>query len=152
VPHCHAAHELYGIDIMLDDELNVHLIEINISPSMSGLDSDLDQKLKYPLNLDVLRMGRMIECDASADWPCQGVKAIDNHCEASLSPSRLKAVESGRICPWEDPVFADFVIVRDYIEETEIKSGFRMAYPTPEAIEKYAKCFDRSRSPTRGIY
>jgi tubulin polyglutamylase TTLL4 len=56
VGHRHTAHEMYGMDLMIDEDL----IEINISPSMNGADSQFDYALKIPLNLDVLRMGRII--------------------------------------------------------------------------------------------
>lgn len=143
IPHRHTSHEMYGIDIMLDDQMNAHLIEINISPSLSGLDSQLDRDLKYPLNLDLLRMGRIIDCDCMKDSPCPGVEILDDHYFASMTTQRVKAVESGEVDPWDDPVFADFVIIRDYLEERQIESGFRMIYPLPETMEQYLPCFDK---------
>jgi tubulin polyglutamylase TTLL4 len=143
VPHRHTAYELYGIDIMLDEKLKAYLIEINISPSLSGLDSELDQRLKFPLNLDVLRMARIIECDASATFPCPGVAAVDRHYLTGLTPQRVTSVQERVFNPWVEPVFADFIMVKDYLEETDIKTGFRLVYPTRANLRSYAQCFDR---------
>jgi tubulin polyglutamylase TTLL4 len=93
IPHRHTSYELYGIDIMLDEGLKASLIEINISPSLSGVDSELDQRLKYPLNLDVLRMARIIECDPTLENPCPEVLIVDEHCKASLTGERIGQVE-----------------------------------------------------------
>jgi tubulin polyglutamylase TTLL4 len=144
IPHRHTSHELYGIDLMLDEDLHAHLIEINISPSLSGVDSRLDYNLKFPLNLDLLRMGRIIDCNPRLDDPCPGVELIDIACANSVTRERLQGVEGG-VDPWEDPVFGDFVIVRDFIEETQIASGFRLVYPRPEVLDRYRPCFDKLR-------
>jgi tubulin polyglutamylase TTLL4 len=148
IPHRHTSHELYGIDILLDEDLRVHLIEVNISPSFSGLDSVLDYNLKFPLNLDLFRMGRIIDCDPTAKNPCPGVELIDNACADSVGSQRLQAVEAGAD-PWEDPVFGDFVIVRDFVEETEIQSGFRLVYPREGVLERFQPCFDKIRYQDR---
>ena len=142
IPHRHTSYEMYGIDIMLDEDMKGYLVEINISPSLSGLDSELDQKLKYPLNLDLLRMARIIDCNPNVDNPCPGVEKIDEKFYESMSKERVEAVLNGAD-PWKNPVFADFVIIRDYIEEYQIKSDFRLIYPIPETMDTYEKCFDK---------
>jgi tubulin polyglutamylase TTLL4 len=141
IRHRHTSYELYGIDVMLDADGHVHLIEINISPSMSGLDSKLDYNIKFRLNLDVLRMARIIECDPTQEDPCPEIRMVDQKCTESMTEQRLAAVLRGAD-PWVNPTFADFTIVRDYIEETEIESGFRLVYPKAENIEVYRPCFD----------
>jgi tubulin polyglutamylase TTLL4 len=141
--HRHTSYEMYGIDLLIDSDMKCHLIEINISPSLSGLDSELDRKLKFPLNLDLLRIARIIECDAASDDPCAAVDILDEYCRNSVDDGRRRAVESGRIRPWDNPVFADFVIVRDYLEEVELKTSFRLVYPTVERNEIFKGCFDK---------
>jgi tubulin polyglutamylase TTLL4 len=143
IPHRHTSYELYGIDILLDSDLNAHLIEINISPSLSGMDSTLDAALKLPLNLDVLRLARIIECDSTLDDPCPGLEALDDEYWKSLTDERIRQVETRTVEPWANPVFADFVMVRDYLEERALKSGFRLVYPVEQTLPLFLPCFDR---------
>ena len=42
--------EIYGFDILIDQNLKPWLLEINISPSLTT-DSPLDKKIKFKLNL-----------------------------------------------------------------------------------------------------
>jgi hypothetical protein len=51
-PNCF---ELYGYDVLLDDEQKAHLIEVNSSPSL-GVDSDLDTAVKLSLVRDIARV------------------------------------------------------------------------------------------------
>jgi tubulin polyglutamylase TTLL4 len=140
IAHRHTSYENYGVDIILDEDLRAYLTEINISPSMSGADSPLDAAIKFPLNLDVLRMARIIECDAEGENPCPAIAAIDECCARSLTTGRVRSVESGEIDPWTAPIFADFVIVRDFLEESTIQSGFRLVYPADG--DRYMPYFD----------
>ena len=47
--------EIFGFDILLDSKLRPHLLEINISPSLSS-SSPLDKKIKTTLICDTLNM------------------------------------------------------------------------------------------------
>ena len=47
--------EIYGFDILLDTKLKPHLLEINISPSLSS-SSPLDKKIKTTLLCDTLNL------------------------------------------------------------------------------------------------
>jgi hypothetical protein len=59
-----------------------------------------------------------------------------------MTPERVLAVTSGKVDPWENPVFADFVIVRDYLEERGFKTGFRVVYPQTETLPQFLPCFE----------
>jgi len=50
--HCPQGFELVGFDIMLDQDMNVHLIEVNMEPSLN-MDSPLDFKLKTGMLDDI---------------------------------------------------------------------------------------------------
>lgn len=47
--------EIYGFDILLDNKMKPHLLEINISPSLSS-SSPLDKKIKTTLICDTLNL------------------------------------------------------------------------------------------------
>jgi tubulin polyglutamylase TTLL4 len=47
--------EIYGFDVLLDSKLRPHLLEINISPSLSS-SSPLDKKIKTTLICDTMNL------------------------------------------------------------------------------------------------
>lgn len=55
VPCSNNCFELYGFDILIDDNLKPWLLEINLSPSL-GIDSPLDAKVKASLIADLLTL------------------------------------------------------------------------------------------------
>lgn len=143
IPHHYTSYEMYGIDIMLDSELNAHLLEINISPSLSGMDSKLDFNMKYPLNLDLFRMARIIDCPPNREHPCPEVELIEKEFYSSITEQRAKDVLENNVDPWQNPVFADFVMIRDFVEESQIKSGFRLVFPIKETMDSFIPCYEK---------
>ena len=55
VPYHSNCFQLFGFDVMIDDELNPHLLEVNLSPSLS-CDSQLDHRIKAHLVADLLSL------------------------------------------------------------------------------------------------
>lgn len=142
IPHRHTSYEMYGIDIMLDQDMNPHLIEINISPSMSGLDSKLDQEIKFPLQLDLLRMARIIDCDPTKKRPCPAVDMIDQEWRETMTKKRVVEVEMG-VNGWDDPNFGDLTMIRDYVEEQPILGGFRRVFPKRKTMDRFIPAFSQ---------
>ena len=56
--------------------------------------------------------------------------------------TREQAVIDGLIDPWDSPTFAEYTIVREFIEEQERSRGFHRAYPRRKNIRQFEKCFD----------
>ena len=145
VKHRQNNYELYGIDIILDDQMKAHVLEINISPGMSGNDSPLDYVIKNRLMHDTLRMARIIDCNATLKDPCPGIKDIEYECNAALTKDRLRRIETFIEKPWDNPNFNDIMIVRDFIEEKQIQSGFRRVFPKRKTVPEFIPCFDRMK-------
>ena len=145
VLHRHTSCELYGVDVLLDSNLKPHIIEVNISPSLVANDSKLDWNLKYPLVLDVLRMARIVNCSAKKEDPCPALVLIDRNYRLSMANGRKSSVESGTEDPWKQPVFADFVMIRDFLEEKSRLGGFHRIFPTRKTMNDYTRCFDSMR-------
>jgi tubulin polyglutamylase TTLL4 len=138
VIHRHTCYELYGIDVLLDETLKPHIIEINISPSLNSTNSELDFNLKFPLMLDVLRMVRIVDCNAKLMNPCPAIGILDKEYRKSLSGGRRRLVETKSVNPWDSPVFADFVIIRDFLEEKQLLGGFHRLYPKRKTASVYS--------------
>ena len=51
VKHCY---ELYGFDVLIDQNLKPWLIEVNGPPQLT-IDCDVDVKVKYPMQRDLIR-------------------------------------------------------------------------------------------------
>lgn len=141
VIHHHMAFELYGIDIILDENLKPYVMEVNISPSLSGLDSKFDFDLKFEVMLDVLRTIRIVDCNPTYENPCPSLQLLEKEMRLSMANGRTSSVESGHVNPWSDPVFADYTIVRDTIEEKQRCGGFKRIYPAKKNFDFVSKCF-----------
>ena len=62
VPFRSNCFQLFGFDIMIDDELNPWLLEVNLSPSLS-CDSPLDHRIKANLVADLLNLAGLINVE-----------------------------------------------------------------------------------------
>lgn len=142
IRHRHTSYEMYGLDILLDENLNPYIMEVNISPAMSGLDSSLDYQIKWRLMHELLRVARIIECNVYENDPCPGIREIEKACDHSCDPVRMKQVVEGKVDPWKKPSFRDLMIVRDFVEESERKGGFSRIFPKRKNFEKFLPCFE----------
>lgn len=139
------SYEMYGMDIMLDDNLHPYIMEVNISPAMSGLDSQLDYDIKYRLMLELLQMARIIDCNCMSSDPCPGITAVEQISSRSLTAERLFKVTNRKENPWDNPIFMDFMIIRDFIEELPRKGSFKLIYPVPDTMNSFDQCFDQMK-------
>lgn len=137
----HISFELLGIDMLLDENLNTTVVEVNVSPGMVGTDSALDKYMKTEVLLDTYNMARIVDVN-----PYQGndeVRKIHQLETRSVSAERRRLVEEGSIKPWDDPVFMDVEIVREFIDENERARGYHIVYPVKDTMMYYEKCFTR---------
>lgn len=140
VQHRHTSYEQYGLDVIFDENFHAYVMEVNISPGMSGTDSKLDHDIKWRLMHDVINMARIIDCDASVNDPCPGIDEVDRHCNLSLTNERNRAVRTKKISAWDDPAFVDYMIVRDFIEEKSRLGGYHRVFPKRKTVDDYQKC------------
>jgi tubulin polyglutamylase TTLL4 len=143
LPHRYASYEQLGLDLLVDESMRVSVLEVNVSPSMSGMDSKLDYEIKARLMHDLLTMARIIDCDAGAKDPCPGVELVERECKISLKRQREVAVKAGKVSAWDDPVFADYTVVRDFVEEQGRRNGYRRLFPRRKALETFMPCYSQ---------
>ena len=142
IKHRHTSYEMYGLDILLDENLKPYVMEVNISPAMNG-DSRLDRTIKRRLLYELYQMARFIDCDCDSRNPCPGIELYDFFCELSVDDDRIKNVENHKIKPWDNPALLDYRIARDFIEEKYIKTGFKRIFPKRKTMDDFYECFDK---------
>lgn len=133
--------ELFGIDILLDANLKPYILEVNVSPGMHA-SSELDKRVKFEVNCDMLNIARILEVSSLNPNQYKGYFEHEKYYIRSKSQKRLDEVLVESIDPWENPTFADYTIIREFIEEQERKRGFHRAYPKKSNIDKYKNYFD----------
>merc|ERR1719162_857158 len=65
IPYQVNSFELYGYDLLLDEDMKIWLIEVNASPSM-GQEHLLDEQVKQPLICDTIDLIEPVEFDRKA--------------------------------------------------------------------------------------
>ena len=88
-----------------------------MNPNMSGHPSLLDHEMKRSVIEDVLRLAKIVDIDTRSAKSKEKVADYEKKFIESVSFERKKAVELKKLNPWDEPVFADFEIVRDLIDE-----------------------------------
>jgi hypothetical protein len=134
--------ELLGIDLLLDADLKVWLLEINITPGMYP-SSDLDAFVKNPVALDMYNIVRLVDYTVENSAACAEFARIERVIRRSVRSARRDEVTRGAVNPWDDPVFLDHMIVREFVDEQRRRRRFHRAYPKRSTIDRYEKCFDR---------
>lgn len=83
--------ELYGFDILIDDNLKPWLLEVNLSPSL-GCDSPLDVRLKSAMLADLLTLVGLPAVDPVLRQTSSTTISIasTNSSKASNIPTRMK--------------------------------------------------------------
>jgi tubulin monoglycylase TTLL15 len=61
--------EMMRFDFLVDDNLDVHLLEANMSPNLSSLHFKPNQALYEHVILNVLSLNRLLTLEATSQWP-----------------------------------------------------------------------------------
>jgi hypothetical protein len=134
--------ELLGVDLLVDEDLKVWLLEINITPGLIA-SSDLDKFIKGQVCHDMFNIVRLLDFTIENMQPCREYARIEWIIRKSVNPERIQGVLQGTIRPWADPVFSDYMIVREFVDEQARRRRWYRAYPKRKTMDDYAVCFDR---------
>jgi tubulin polyglutamylase TTLL4 len=137
-----SSYELLGVDLLIDEDLKVWLLEVNITPGMVG-SSELDIFIKKQVAYDMFNIVRMLDFTVENMQPCREYARVERIARRSLRTERRQGVVDGAIKPWDDPIFLDYMIVREFVDEQMRKRRFYRVYPKRKVIGRYRKCFDR---------
>ncbi|CAE8662814.1 unnamed protein product [Polarella glacialis] len=135
--------ELYGFDVLVDDELKPWLLEVNLSPSMQA-ESPLDWQIKSSLAADTFNIVGVAQCDRQA--------AAGDRAAARMQSSRppaatdTRAPQEGRNVqqPTEPPVVLNALsdvqlklLVKSLGERARCHNYVPL-YPTRDTVGRYA--------------
>ncbi|KPI90715.1 putative tubulin tyrosine ligase [Leptomonas seymouri] len=151
--------ELFGLDLMADDELRVRLLEVNIMPSLAT-GSSLDKAVKSRMLAHLLTLVRVIPYrrDSQLDpnnsegvYVPRGIQrqAGERSYKFGKHPfPSSRIVEQPLLTAFNDPSVedsylskAETLMVREYEEELHCSGGFRCIFPVGETVERYLPFF-----------
>lgn len=135
------SYEFLGIDVMLDENMKPWLLEINVSPGLTS-SSGLDRRVKREVVYDTFNVIRIMDFSVEDTKNCREYVRVENVLKASLTKERIEEVKSGRVKPWDAPVFADYMIIREFVEEQRRRRGFHRVYPKRKDMDKFDYCIE----------
>jgi hypothetical protein len=139
--HRRSSFELLGVDLLVDEDLKIWLLEINITPGMYPA-SELDTFVKSQVAFDLYNVVRLVDFTVKESAACHEFVRIERIMRRSLNDSRKEAVVKQAVNPWDDPVFFDHMIIREFVDEQLRRRRFERAYPKRKTMDQYTKCFD----------
>lgn len=171
VRHRFNCFELYGFDIMLDENRAPHIIEVNVMPSLA-CGAAIDKHVKGQMIADMLTLvgipamatSDKASISAAADAQREQRRVgVPNAADPDKGPSTLLRTDEGNnvecrsvkydVKKWEDPAgyFSthatddDRAVLRDSEDELRRCLGFQRVFPTPQSQKRYASLFDSQR-------
>ncbi|XP_065661661.1 tubulin polyglutamylase TTLL5 isoform X6 [Hydra vulgaris] len=145
VPHRGNCFELYGFDILIDENLKPWLLEVNLSPSLA-CDSPLDMKIKSILMTDMFNLAGFLAIN------CTFKGSSDNqnnqlHLTTHLT-TELKYATNQMISNFDGSDIDEHKLLNEANVEYKRRGGFVRIYPTPESWELYGCLHEHQTSQT----
>ncbi|KAI6177078.1 hypothetical protein M3Y97_00868200 [Aphelenchoides bicaudatus] len=140
--------EVFGMDILIDDDFKPWILEMNISPSMQTVTEE-DTKVKAPLVQNILNMWRMEfvhKNDVESVDLSYRCKPIELHKSAIHIKKETENLEfyakTGKICPsiLSNLTDADLRYLMDFEDEFALREDFELIYPATNTVAEYLPC------------
>ncbi|KAG5492909.1 hypothetical protein JKF63_01489 [Porcisia hertigi] len=151
--------ELFGLDLMADDNLKVRLLEVNIMPSLAT-GSSLDKAVKSRMLAHMLTLVRAMpyrrdsQLDPDSTDGINIPRGIQRQAGERAYKFGKHPFPSARLlerpllksfnCPNnEDSLLSrdETLVLREYEEELQCSGGFRCIYPAGNTVERYLPYF-----------
>jgi len=137
--------EIYGMDVLVDADLQPWLLEVNVCPSFSS-SSPLDKRIKTQLIADTLTLVGLCPYDNSDvsqalrdDRGCQKLTAKHQ------SSAKSHTVRSVMTSPLSELGEAEWGQILDAHDENMRCGGFERIFPTKETADRYGHMFQVPR-------
>eukprot|EP00928_Gymnodinium_smaydae_P038235 TRINITY_DN26413_c0_g1_i1.p1 TRINITY_DN26413_c0_g1~~TRINITY_DN26413_c0_g1_i1.p1 ORF type:complete len:874 (-),score=159.48 TRINITY_DN26413_c0_g1_i1:61-2682(-) len=139
--------EIYGFDVMLDEDLKPWLLEVNTFPSLSS-SSPLDKRIKTKLVADVLTLVGLRPFDH--DLVDRAMQAENARRLQGLGPKyaggRSHTVKSlNNVSSLTDLGEAEWRLILETHDEYLRRGDFERIYPTPAGVDTYSQFFPAPR-------
>ncbi|OHT07143.1 Tubulin-tyrosine ligase family protein [Tritrichomonas foetus] len=118
--------ELYGVDVLLTVDGEIHILEVNISPAL-GTSSALDRHIKAPLVKDFFNISLI---------PTH-TEIVDKF-EESFNDSKLNDV-------------SEFISICEYELAEERRGKFRRIYPTIERVKTFGQFLEKKTNLDKAL-
>ncbi|KAK7200923.1 tubulin tyrosine ligase [Novymonas esmeraldas] len=151
--------ELFGLDLMADDDLNVRLLEVNIMPSLAT-GSSLDKAVKSRMLSHLLTLVRIVPYrrDSQLDPQNKAGTYVPRGIQRQAGERTYKfgkhpfpssrIMEKPLLTSFNDPNDEDSILskpemlmLREYEEELQCAGGFRCIYPVGSTVGRYLPYF-----------
>eukprot|EP00756_Hemistasia_phaeocysticola_P005969 Hpha_TRINITY_DN13601_c0_g1::TRINITY_DN13601_c0_g1_i1::g.122805::m.122805/K16601/TTLL4; tubulin polyglutamylase TTLL4 len=142
-----ACFELFGFDFLIDSSQRVHLVEVNIMPSLNT-QSPLDAKIKGNFVADVLTLIGVTPFDRNA-WKQQSPAPRAAGATRKAAPTQPSG-EAGAFLAGLHPDELTAVIESE--EEHARRGHFQRIFPTGHSYPYYAPFFEQERPLNRLLY
>mmetsp|Transcript_39441 Transcript_39441/g.110778 ORF Transcript_39441/g.110778 Transcript_39441/m.110778 type:complete len:209 (-) Transcript_39441:92-718(-) len=139
--------EVYGFDVMVDEQLRPWLLEVNVFPSLSS-SSPLDKRIKTKLIADVLTLvglhpfsHELVE-RASREEATKRLQSVRPRHAAVTTTRDAQSIQAAAL---RDLGEAEWRLILDAHDEAARSGGLERIYPTVDTRERYAQYFSSPR-------
>lgn len=152
VPHRSSCFELFGFDILIDDQLRPFLLEVNFSPSLQ-CDSPLDLKIKAGVVSDILNLTGVKQQQSK-----RGSKNNSKKTQQRGQGQQQQGPGQGQSSQQQprsrnnldDEVLRSFApehqrVIRETEDEFDRVGGFQRIFPLGESAYQYKRFFEEER-------
>ena len=139
--------ELYGFDILLDENLRPWLMEVNVSPSLNN-GSPLDKRIKTALMTDIYSLVGFIPYDRKKTGECQEQRKQERMLGLARPKKKRPTIQAVKTCgSLSDLDLPDEEIglLMETDEELYRAGNFERLFPTKETIPVYARYLQTDR-------
>ncbi|XP_018026863.1 uncharacterized protein LOC108682243 [Hyalella azteca] len=134
MPHPRNCFELYGFDILIDEQLKPWVLEVNLSPSLN-IDQPLDLKIKSSMLADLFSLAGILICNPSTSR--LSTRPSMNRKLPSLRHSTETYERQAGRSGAPASSLEELRLLRQVMEEQQRRGGWARIFPTPDSWSSY---------------
>lgn len=142
---CQSCFELFGFDVLLDQDFKPWLLEVNVSPSLSS-SSPLDRRIKTMLCADLFTLvgfRPFVQKEVDKELQLEREARLLGQHKGAWRPNR--SVNQLQETDVSDFGLDEWSLIVSTYDELMRKGHFEVLYPRPENVDTYSKYFSAQR-------